>query len=443
MSTPKEHTAGTAASLGLPSEWDEASLGQLFDVQQGKALSPQARQGQSPRPFLRTANVLWGKLDLETLDRMDFDQAEAERLALKDRDLLVCEGGEIGRTAIWRGEVPNCMYQNHIHRLRRKLADVEPEFVMYWMQAAFLSLRLFGGAGNKTTIPNLSAARLKMLFVPKPSPEEQRAIAGVLAKLQRAVELEDRRIAALKELKSAAMAKVFRDGLSGDQAEQTELSQRPRGWQIRMLGQLTAPPSGTIQTGPFGSQLHSSDYVAEGVPIVNPTHINGGLVVDEGIPRVRHSDADRLAKHRLRKGDILFSRRGDVGRHAYISDREQGWLCGTGCLLVRPADSEIEPLFLSYALETPLAQDYLIGHASGTIMPNINTKILSSVPVPVAPTADQVAIAHMLAALDGQIRLAHRHRQALATFFDSALNQFMTGQLRVTPLLNEEAVANA
>jgi len=443
MSVPGESTRRTGHFPRLPSEWEESSLGQLFDVQQGKALSPQARQGRSPRRFLRTANVLWGKLDLGTLDMMDFDQAEADRLALKDRDLLVCEGGEIGRTAIWRGEVPDCLYQNHIHRLRRKLADIEPEFVMYWMQAAFLSLQLFGGAGNKTTIPNLSAARLKSLFVPKPPANEQRAIAGVLAKIQRAVEVEDRRITALKELRAATMAKVFREGLRGEPTDQTEFGEIPHGWQIETLGHLCAPPPGTIQTGPFGSQLHSSDYVGEGVPIVNPTHMTAGMLVDESIPRVSPSDAERLAKHRLRQGDILFSRRGDVGRHAYISEREQGWLCGTGCLLVRPADSTIERRFLSYALETPLVQDYLVAHAAGTIMPNINTKILSSVPVPVAPPADQAQIAHLLSALDVPLSLADRRQHALEGFFASVLHQLMTGQLRVAPLLDQAEASHA
>ncbi len=147
----------------LPDGWRPDTLGGLFDVQQGKALSPEARTGVSRRPFLRTRNVLWGRLDLADVDSMSFDEAETSRLALLDRDLLVCEGGEIGRTAIWRDELPGCLYQNHIHRLRRRTDEVDPSFVMYWLQAAFLQLGLYEGIGNRTTIPNLSAARLKDL----------------------------------------------------------------------------------------------------------------------------------------------------------------------------------------------------------------------------------------------------------------------------------------
>jgi hypothetical protein len=90
----------------LPQEWRVVRLGELFEIQQGKALSPKARAGVRKRPFLRTANVLWGRVDLSVLDEMHFDEEEEARLALIPGDLLVCEGGDIGRTAIWEGQLP-------------------------------------------------------------------------------------------------------------------------------------------------------------------------------------------------------------------------------------------------------------------------------------------------------------------------------------------------
>ncbi len=88
------------------------------------------------RPFLRTSNVLWGRIDLSTVDYMHFEEDEEQRLALKAGDLLVCEGGEIGRTAIWNGQIEPCYYQNHLHRLRSRRSDIEPVFYMYWMEVA-------------------------------------------------------------------------------------------------------------------------------------------------------------------------------------------------------------------------------------------------------------------------------------------------------------------
>ena len=120
----------------LPKEWLVVELGGVYTIQQGKALSPKHREGKYPFPFLRTANVLWGRVDLSTLDKMDFTLEEREKLRLQPGDLLICEGGEVGRTAIWQGERRNVYYQNHIFRVRALTSNVSPLFHMYWMYAA-------------------------------------------------------------------------------------------------------------------------------------------------------------------------------------------------------------------------------------------------------------------------------------------------------------------
>jgi type I restriction enzyme S subunit len=184
----------------LPEHWEVIKLADLFIIKQGKSLSPQHRLGLNPQPFLRTANVFWGKVDLSTLDRMDFLNQELEQLCLKPDDLLVCEGGEIGRTAIWEGQLEICFYQNHLHRLRATRDDVYPLFYMYWMQAAYLLLGLYGGTGNKTTIPNLSQSRLKSFLLPKPSFHEQKDIAKQLKTLDVKLESEKNSRTALQTL---------------------------------------------------------------------------------------------------------------------------------------------------------------------------------------------------------------------------------------------------
>ena len=99
------------------------------------------------------------------------------------------------------------------------------------------------------------------------------------------------------------------------------------------LGALVDSGGGLIQTGPFGSQLHAGDYVEDGIPIVMPQQLGDNEIRMDGISRVAEHDRDRLARHVMHKGDIVFSRRGDVTRRAYITEKEDGWLCGTGCLL--------------------------------------------------------------------------------------------------------------
>src|SRR5262245_52637767 len=114
-------------------------------------MSAAARAGDDKTPFLRTSNVLWDEIDLTRVDEMSIPEHELEEKRLRPGDLLVCEGGEIGRAAIWSGEVEVMSFQNHLHRLRPTRNDVEPRFYVYFLQAGFTQLGIFEGAGNNTT----------------------------------------------------------------------------------------------------------------------------------------------------------------------------------------------------------------------------------------------------------------------------------------------------
>lgn len=204
------HTEFKETEIGeIPKSWEVVKLGDIFDIQQGKAMSPKSRLGISPHPFLRTVNVLWGRIDLSTLDYMDFSDEEIAKLRLRIGDLLVCEGGEIGRTAMWRGEIEVCGYQNHIHRLRKRRQDIWPEFYMHWMQTAFLIFGLYAGEEIKTTIPNLSGGRLKSFPIPFPHIQEQQQIAHILSTVDKKIETEEKRKVMLKELFKTMLHKLM------------------------------------------------------------------------------------------------------------------------------------------------------------------------------------------------------------------------------------------
>lgn len=193
----------------LPEGWKTAKLADLFEIKQGKSLSAKRQTGKSLKPFLRTSNVLWGKLDLSEIDQMDFSEKECAELALKYDDLLVCEDGDIGRTAIWRNEIEECYYQNHIHRLRQKTKDVYPLFMMYWLRAGITQLRIYEGFANKTTIPNLSRSRLSEFVVPLPEINEQKGIASILYSIDQKIELTERKKQTLNNLFQSMLNKLM------------------------------------------------------------------------------------------------------------------------------------------------------------------------------------------------------------------------------------------
>ena len=170
-------------------------------------------------------------------------------------------------------------------------------------------------------------------------------------------------------------------------------------WASVTLGEVST----NIQTGPFGSQLHQSDYSDGGVPVVMPKDLVDGHISEDSIARVSMSHVDRLSRHKIEVGDILYSRRGDVGRCAFATEVEQGWLCGTGCLRVTIDQSKAIPKFIFYQLQKAETIGWVEKHAVGSTMLNLNTSILGSVPIELPSMAEQQTIVHVLSAYDDLI----------------------------------------
>ena len=165
-------------------------------------------------------------------------------------------------------------------------------------------------------------------------------------------------------------------------------------WEIAKLGDI----SRNIQTGPFGSQLHQSDYSESGIPVVMPKDLVGGKISEESIARVDKTHVERLCRHKIETGDILYSRRGDVGRCAYVTEKEVGWLCGTGCLKVTIDSEKADSRFVFFQLQHPDTVGWVEKHAVGATMLNLNTTILSSVPIRLPALESQKRIANVLSA---------------------------------------------
>ena len=170
-------------------------------------------------------------------------------------------------------------------------------------------------------------------------------------------------------------------------------------WKTTTLGNIAS----NIQTGPFGSQLHQSDYSEIGTPVVMPKDLINGQITESSIARVDDSHVVRLSKHQIENGDIIYSRRGDVGRCAYATKKEQGWLCGTGCLRVTIDNTKAVSKYVFYQLQKQETIGWVENHAVGSTMLNLNTSILSSVPICVPELLVQERIVNILSAYDDLI----------------------------------------
>jgi type I restriction enzyme S subunit len=202
-------------------------------------------------------------------------------------------------------------------------------------------------------------------------------------------------------------------------------------WKEVRLGELAE-----VQTGPFGSQLHAADYVIVGTPSIMPTNIGARLnVTRDKLMLVSDEDIKRLNKYTVKETDIVYSRRGDVEKCAYITKNENGWLCGTGCLRIRFTSPSLNPKFCGYYLSTNEIKSWLLNNAVGSTMPNLNSTILAQVPLMFPPLPEQQAIAEVLSSLDDKIDLLHRNNKTLEEMAETLFRQwFVEGNKEVSNL---------
>ncbi len=147
-----------------------------------------------------------------------------------------------------------------------------------------------------------------------------------------------------------------------------------------------------IQIGPFGTQLHKEDYVENGIPLINPTHIKAGKIVADTSFSILKSKRDSLPNYILEQGDVIMGRRGEMGRCGLVTTKETGWFCGTGSLYFRPNKEKVNEIFLYYYLCSQPVKKYLDDNAGGTTMANLNLKIVNDIPISLPTIQEQVKI---------------------------------------------------
>ena len=183
----------------------------------GCSTSPVKRT--SLAPYLRNVDVQWDCVNTDDLPEMDFPPSARPRYRLRTDDLLVCEGGEVGRTAMWRGELPECYYQKAVHRLRRRCPDDSPRYLYYVMHAA-ASQGAFRAQSSLNTIDHLTAEKLRRHRFPFPSPSEQHAAADFLdhatEKIDALVAKKQRLIELLQEKRTVLISRAVTKGLDPD-----------------------------------------------------------------------------------------------------------------------------------------------------------------------------------------------------------------------------------
>lgn len=363
------------------STWAETAFAEIATSQLGKTLDANKNKGL-PYPYLCAANIGMGYFNLSNVKEILLDDSELEKYLVKKGDLLICEGGDTGRCAIWESEDP-IYYQNALHRVRFN-DDIHNKFIMYYLHY-YKKVGIIDKLSHGQTIKHFTQKGLSKLSFRMPTISEQKGITSELDAIQTMIDGYKAHISDFDELAKSLFLDTLGDPVINE-----------KKWQIKSLSSLC----NKMSTGPFGSMLHKSDYVVEGIPSVNPQNIKGSKVVIDGIAKVSYQKAEELSKYYLKENDIILARRGDLSKCAIITPKEQGWLCGTGSFFLHI--EEVLPIVFYYQFTSKSIQKQLLEKSIGATMPNLNQGILSKLMIPVPPIDIQQKFASQIEAIEKQ-----------------------------------------
>ena len=226
---------------------------------------------------------------------------------------------------------------------------------------------------------------------------EQHAIINFLinklAEIDRLIAARQRMVELLQELRTVIISRAVTRGLNPNVKLKPSgiewLGEIPEHWEIIKLKYI----SHSLQTGPFGSQIHSGEYMPGGIPLINPSHLVNGQIKSDTQCAVNREAYFKLSRHILNEGDIVLARRGEMGRCALVSKSEAGWLCGSGSMRIRPNNSKIYSVLLQAIISTQSIKTRLQLESVGTTMDNLNATIVGNIPIPVPAIPEQEPIA--------------------------------------------------
>jgi type I restriction enzyme S subunit len=383
--------------------WEKKTIGHLFDVQLGKMLSEKAKAGPQV-PYLANFNVRWGVFDLSKLNEMNFSDKEKDKYRLQKGDLLMCEGGEIGRCAIWQGYDMEVYYQKALHRVRPKCADVSADYLYFYMQFIASQGKLTRLVGE-TSIAHLTREKLLGLPITLPPLPEQKAIADLLSTWDEAIEKTERLIQA----KNKRFRWLLRELIS-----EPRNTQKDAKWKKVKIGDVCKVT--------MGSSPSSSAYNEEkdGMPLLQG---KADLKDRRSKPRIYTTEITKTCEI----GDLLMSVRAPVG---YISISQHQCCIGRGIAAITVRDGYSRD-FIFYSLLS--SEHKWIAVSQGGTFEAVSGPEVKAFALLLPSFYEQKAIAETLSSAQHEIDLLKQLADKYKTQKRGLMQKMLTGIWRVKP----------
>ena len=415
----------------IPDNWLWCNLGLLFNHNTGKALNSSNSTGKA-LTYITTSNVYWNRFELNNLKSMPFADSELEKCTVKKGDLLVCEGGDIGRAAIWNFD-DEIRIQNHLHRLR-VYDNVETIFYYYVLYLYKLKGKINGkGIG----LQGLSSSALHSIIVPVPPIAEQKKIVMSIEKMISIIDIIESDNDILTSCINNAKSKILDLAIRGKlvpqdpndepasvlleriQAEKEELIKQGKikrdkkesvifkgddnsyygihlsdGWSWASLREISLSISD-------GSHNPPPDN-GSGIPLLSAANINDNSILMNEISRWITNEEWKIENQRtnIEVGDVLLTIVGSIGRSAVVQNNNH-FALQRSVAVIKPY--LINPLYLMHIVQSPQIQKWLNDNSKGTAQKGIYLNALSLMTIPIPPLAEQVRIVEQISSVYNQL----------------------------------------
>ncbi|SFR17323.1 restriction endonuclease subunit S [Desulfoscipio geothermicus] len=426
----------------VPEHWDVTLLKLLCKrITDGSHFSPETIDDGFP--YVTVKDVINGKIDIKNCSKISFD--DFSKLSkngcrpLKN-DILLSKDGTIGRAAIVKEE--NIVVLSSLAIISPKENKVLSNFLYYWLISSINIDQMYsfiaGAALKRLTIQTLN----KMIMI-APTLEEQQKIAAFLdretSKLDLLVEKKERLIELLKEKRQAIITQAVTKGLDPNVPMKDSgvewLGEVPEHWNVLQIKHIDKNDSEIAQTGPFGAQLHASDYIDEGVPLILIKHINDFQIDSNDMPKISAVKAAQLSMYRLKENDIVFSRVGSMGRTALIKKEQEEWLISGQMLRLRIKNKNVNKQFLVYLFSSGVSSNYLQLMSVGSTRESINTNILRNMLIALPSLREQQRIIEYLdnktSTINTLINKIHQQITKIKEYRQALISAAVTGKIDV------------
>ena len=382
--------------------WEIKKLGEVCESDLGKTLNQSKDKGEL-RPYLCAINVLWDKFDFTTLKETRFEDSELERYSVKKGDLLICEGGDIGRAAIWNYDEV-IQYQNALHRVRLD-KSVLSRFLLLYLKHLKDSGVLDTRYGKGVTIKHLVKSSLLSIPIPVPPIEEQERIVEELNCLNGVIEKKREQLKELDALAESIFYTMFGDPITNE-----------KGWEVKKLGEVCDIINGFA----FKSNL----FKKEGDAILRISNIQNGYVDLTDAAYFDKSDYGKInfEKYAVKPYDIVIALSGATTGKLGINTTGKDLYLNQRVAICREKTNAITRLFLLYYLHDQSLK--FLEDAAGVAQPNLSTEQMKEYVICIPPLALQQEFADKIEAIEKQKELIKKSIEETEILFNSRMDYY-------------------